>query len=108
VNGCLLARFEFGPRAVPICDLAIRHPGQKGLKLMTVRAYFDGSGKSHDPNVRCVALAGYVGTKSVWEEFESRWERFKEKYGIDYIHASELEAREGLSITASARQASLL
>jgi hypothetical protein len=83
-------------REVPIGELIARHPGQQGLRLMTIRAYFDGSGKSRDPNVRCVALAGYVGTEGVWGEFQgSRWEQFKKDHGINYFHASELEAAQG-------------
>jgi len=62
---------------------------------MTIKAYFDGSGKSRDPNVKCVALAGYVGTEEIWNEFESRWEAFKKQYRIAYVHSSELDAGKG-------------
>ena len=47
-----------------------------------IRAYFDGSGKSHDPHIDHVSFAGYVGTEKVWGEFETAWQGFKKKYGI--------------------------
>lgn len=72
-------------REVSIRDLVIRHPGQEGVTLMVVRAYFDGSGKAHDPNIDCVALAGYIGTEQVWQEFEVAWQGLREKYGVDFV-----------------------
>jgi uncharacterized protein DUF3800 len=82
-------------REVSIRELIARHPGQEGLRLMTVKAYFDGSGKSDDPNVYSVALAGYVATEKVWEDFEGEFVEFRETYGINYFHSADLEAREG-------------
>jgi hypothetical protein len=82
-------------RDVSIRELIVRHPGQEGLRLMTVKVYFDGSGKSDDPNVDCVALAGYVATEEVWEDFEQSFAAFRREYKIDYFHSADLEAREG-------------
>jgi hypothetical protein len=73
---------------VSIRDLVIRHPDQEGMMLMVVKAYFDGSGKSHDPNIECVSFAGYVGTEEVWNEFEEAWQGFKENHQIDFFHTS--------------------
>jgi hypothetical protein len=86
---------EQAVREVSLRDLVARHPDQEGLRLMTIKAYFDGSGKAHDPHVKYVVLAGYVGTEDVWLKFERRWNRFKAEYGIDYFHASELGAGKG-------------
>jgi hypothetical protein len=68
---------------------------------MTVSAYFDGSGKLHDPHSKVMVLAGYVGSSESWREFEVRWEEFKKKNSIDYFHASEVNARRGHFKTAT-------
>jgi hypothetical protein len=62
---------------------------------MTVRAYFDGSGKSHDPNTKIVVCAGYLGSVEVIEAFENRWAVFKRENNIEFSHASDLNAARG-------------
>ena len=55
---------------------------------MVIRAYFDGSGKSHDPAIECVAFAGYIATEQVWEVFEQAFEAFKAKYRTEFFHTA--------------------
>ena len=64
-------------------------------RLMTLKAYFDGSGTDHDPRTPLLALAGYVGTEEAWKEFEDRWAVFMREEGLDYFHSSEANARVG-------------
>jgi hypothetical protein len=73
-----------------------------------VQAYFDGSGKSHDPNVDCVALAGYVSTEDCWKEFESDFSVLATEHRIDYFHTSELAARRGAYRNLNPYQTALL
>lgn len=80
-------------KTLDILDLAILLSPEKRLQLMAVKvAYFDGCCKSHDKNCHNLVLAGYVGTEDTWKRFAPRWEQFKQQYGINYMHASELNA----------------
>ena len=75
---------------------------------MTLNAYFDGSGKDHDPKTPLLALAGYVGTEKAWKEFEGRWADFMREEGLDYFHSSEANARVGAFAGKSPQQIALL
>lgn len=68
---------------------------------MVLKAYYDGSGKFHDPGCRKVGLAGYVGSEDQWAALESAWQIALEKHpcpksdrGNPYFHAKELFHRQ--------------
>ncbi|MFC1871376.1 DUF3800 domain-containing protein [Chloroflexota bacterium] len=54
-----------------------------------IQAYYDGSGKSDDPNARFLTLAGYAGTPNAWQQFEKRWDQILQRWGCHYLHMSE-------------------
>lgn len=63
---------------------------------MTIKAYFDGSGKSDNPDCRYLTLAGYVGTEDAWAAFEKAWDRVLNRWGCNYIHMREAKHRGAL------------
>ncbi len=85
-------------RRVPIGELAVAlHPRRNRWKaLALLSAYFDESG-THDGSP-VTAIAGYVGTKSAWEEIEEKWLAVLEPYanrGVRYFHMAECLAQKG-------------
>lgn len=51
-------------------------------------AYFDESGT--DGRSSLVAVAGYVSTAELWNEFQNEWQSFLVKNGIEIFHATDL------------------
>jgi hypothetical protein len=70
-----------------------------GLVSITLQAYFDGSGKCHDPQCNYLALAGYVGDLDGWAPFEYEWLSVLEDFGLKgdqrYFHMIELRKGSG-------------
>ncbi len=62
---------------------------------IAIQAYYDGSGKSEDPNVRFLTLAGYVGTPNAWQQFEERWHRVLQRWDCAYLHMNEARSLKG-------------
>ena len=62
---------------------------------MAIKAYFDGSGKTRDPQARFVTLAGYYGNEAQWLQFESDWNQILQKYDIPFVHMRELVPGNG-------------
>jgi hypothetical protein len=64
--------------------------------LMTLKAYYDSSGKIEDKKTRFLTLAGYVATTDCWTHFESEWRAIlvkhnapRSKSGFPYFHMTE-------------------
>ena len=66
---------------------AMRHP-------LGAVAYFDGSGKSHDPSSQFLTLVGYAADAAVWPAFEVAWLKILSDHQIDGLHFNEPELRE--------------
>jgi len=59
---------------------------------LPLRAYYDGSGKSHGPTSH-LTLAGIAACDSVWPEFESAWKAVLAKHpGITQLHMTDAMA----------------
>lgn len=56
---------------------------------MTLKAYFDGSGYSKDPNSGHLTLAGYIGIDDAWSEFNVAWRNMLARHGCAYMHMIE-------------------
>jgi hypothetical protein len=54
-----------------------------------MQAYFDGSGKSCDPSVHYLTLAGYIGSAEAWHFFEENWKEICFRRGLKYLHMQE-------------------
>jgi hypothetical protein len=67
----------------------------------TIKAYYDGSGKSHPHNqCRYLTLAGFAGTPEAWAAFEPRWVDVlsRERPGTErceYFNSSEARTLHG-------------
>lgn len=57
---------------------------------MAIRAYYDGSGKSHDPYYSLIALAGFSASEKVWPRVESEWKAVLAQYDVPYAHMKEV------------------
>lgn len=55
-----------------------------------LRGYYDGGGKSDDPNCRFLTLAGLIASESVWEEFEVEWFKVLSEYDLARFHTTDL------------------
>jgi len=63
---------------------------------LALRAFYDGSGKIHDPACKFVNLAGLAATEISWPKFSSEWLRVLEanaaprsERGLPYFHSKE-------------------
>lgn len=70
-----------------IDSLLAVHKG--GILAVAIQAYYDGSGKTNDPNAQYLTLAGYAGTPNAWRQFEECWSHVLERWGCQYLHMSE-------------------
>lgn len=64
--------------------------------FLALQAFYDGSGKAHDPNIRFVSLGSIVGTEASWTECKTQWMSALEKHdapksprGNRYFHSKE-------------------
>ncbi len=55
-----------------------------------LQMFFDGSGKSEDPNCRFLTLAGVLAEEPVWSEWSEKWKKILDEYGVEYCHMKEL------------------
>src|SRR4030042_6844117 len=62
---------------------------------VSIRAYYDGSGKSNNPETQFLTLAGYAGTPEAWIEFEQRWSKVLQSWDCDYLHMQEARQLKG-------------
>jgi hypothetical protein len=61
--------------------------------LMVLQAWFDESGKGQEP---VYLLAGYVGKKTMWEDFADDWQtELDRKPRLPYLHANESQLFRG-------------
>ena len=56
---------------------------------IAIKAYYDGSGNSRDPNGRFLTLAGYAGTPRAWCAFEEKWKKVLQRWDCAYLHMNE-------------------
>jgi hypothetical protein len=78
---------------LPIDSLLAVHRGK--ILAVAVQAYYDGSGKSDDPNAQYLTLAGYAGTPNAWRQFEECWSRVLKRWGCQYLHMNEAHSLQG-------------
>lgn len=62
---------------------------------IAIQAYYDGSGRSDDPNTHFLTLAGYAGTPKAWQQFEERWVRVLKRHNCLYLHMSDARSLRG-------------
>jgi hypothetical protein len=62
--------------------------------LAVLVAYFDGSGKSHDPSTPFLTLVGYAAEAAVWPAFEVAWIKILTDHNVDFLHFKEPKVRE--------------
>lgn len=62
---------------------------------ITVKAYYDSSGKSNSIRNRYLVLGGYIGTPNAWDEFERRWIAVLSSQKCAYLHMTEAMALRG-------------
>lgn len=74
---------------LPIHSLSAFNVPRFTVLAIAIRAYYDSSGKSDDPNTRFLTLAGYAGTANAWQQFEERWDRVLQRWGCSYLHMSD-------------------
>jgi hypothetical protein len=43
------------------------------LKILSLSAFYDGSGKAHDPACRFVTLGGFAATDKAWSDLKAKW-----------------------------------
>ncbi len=72
---------------LPIDSLLAVHRGK--VLAVAVQAYYDGSGKSDDPNAQYLTLAGYAGTPNAWRQFETHWVKVLQRWDCQYLHMKE-------------------
>lgn len=80
-------------RWISICELSAYNSFLEGHQLIVLKSYFDGSGKSADPQCRFLTLVGYVAPPAVWPPFEAKWRAILKKYRVEYLHANEERLR---------------
>jgi hypothetical protein len=67
---------------------------QRG-RIAVLQAWFDESGKGQEP---VYLLAGYVGDKSMWEDFADDWQAELDRSPVlPYLHASESQLFKGFN-----------
>jgi hypothetical protein len=49
-----------------------------------LKAFLDDSGKAEEHPV--VVVAGFLGTTSMWDQFDVRWRAFLDQFGIRRFH----------------------
>lgn len=57
--------------------------------FFVLKAYFDGSGKSHNKNETILTLAGLVSSDAAWPDFEREWRQMLGWYGLKAFHATD-------------------
>ena len=62
---------------------------------MVLAAYYDGSGKTHDPNCQFITIAGFSAQTETWDAFGKGWQQVLADHGAPYFHASEAWAHMG-------------
>jgi hypothetical protein len=62
---------------------------------VAIRAYFDSSGKTDDPEARFITLAGYVGPPAAWLQFEKNWSEVLKHHNCQYLHMNEAHRLKG-------------
>lgn len=56
---------------------------------ITIKAYYDCSGKLNDSNSKYLTLAGYIGTPLAWQHFEENWNNVLHRWNCKYLHMRE-------------------
>jgi hypothetical protein len=65
----------------------------KDQEFPAVTAYFDESG--HDASTRVVAIGGAIAGPKQWGEHRESWKQTLDKYGIEFLHMTDFENRQG-------------
>src|SRR5947208_1882062 len=60
-------------------------------------AYFDESGTHSESPI--VAVAGFLAPQERWIEYEAKWSRLLEKWGLSDFHMADYENRQGVYAT---------
>ena len=63
--------------------------------LMTLKAYFDDSGKLNDPVETVVIVGGFIATANEWDELEPEWWEVLKKHNIKEFHAVDFAQSRG-------------
>jgi hypothetical protein len=73
-----------------IASMAAVHRDLSGWLFMTIKAYYDGSGKVSTPNGSHIALAGFCGSEAAWSRLEDLWQdEILTRFDIPYVHMKE-------------------
>lgn len=54
--------------------------------MLTLRAYFDESGKFNDPRETVTCIGGCIAPVPAWEKFEPAWNAILKKFGVSHLH----------------------
>ncbi len=54
--------------------------------VLVLKAYFDESGDSKDPNCKVVAVAGALSSLELWGQFEPLWKECLSNFGVSELH----------------------
>jgi hypothetical protein len=72
------------------------------LWILALKAFYDGSGKAHDPGCRFLNLGALAGTDAGWSGFKARWLEILMKHnaplsdrGAPYFHSKEAMHNKG-------------
>ena len=83
--------------------------------ILSLRVFYDGSGKVHDPGCQFLNLGSYVGSDVAWKDFELRWLEILEQHsaplsplGKRYFHSKEAMHNQGGYAGWNARKVSAL
>lgn len=77
---------------IPISSLSAFNFERFTVLAVTLKAYYDGSGKK---DTRFITLAGYVGTSAAWNQFEKQWSQILNHHGCQYLHMREARSLRG-------------
>jgi hypothetical protein len=59
-----------------------------------IRAYWDESGSTKDPNRRYLGMGGVIAAAGDWDRFDKSWNGALAEFGVPYYHAKEVEHNE--------------
>jgi hypothetical protein len=79
---------------ISVCALSAYNSFPDGHLLAVLTAYFDGSGKSHDPSTRFLTLVGYAAEAVCWPSFEAAWVKALSDHHVDQLHFKDSALRE--------------
>lgn len=74
---------------VPLASISPFNSPRVGLLTIVLKVYCDGSGKSDDPSIRYLVLAGLIAPPEAWDRFEREWRTTLDLYESPPWHSKD-------------------